>query len=100
MITARKVNILLALTLGYLAAFGSIGRSQPTREYKTFAQWCENLPKLSAPEKYTVEALLKKAGTRKCSAADKILSGLTELKYLGSQVSDLKPLSSLKGRRN
>jgi internalin A len=95
MITTQKVQITLAIGLGWLLGCTSVGRSQTTREYKTFAQWCEHLSELSAAEKYTVEALLREAGTRECQTADRNLARLTSLELSYDQITDIKPLSKL-----
>jgi internalin A len=95
MIAAHNVKITLALSAGWWLASTSIGMSQPAREYKTFAQWCQNLSKLSAQQKHTVEVLLKKAETTECNAASQKLTNLTELDLSFNQIVDIKPISNL-----
>jgi internalin A len=95
MIAARQMKIAFTVIVGYLATSCSIGLSQTSREYKTFAQWCENLSQLSTEQKHTVEVLLKEVGTRECNAASQKLTELTELRLLVKGIADIKPLSNL-----
>jgi internalin A len=94
MIADQKVKRTLALSAGWWLASTSVGICQPTREYKTFAQWCQNLSQLSAQEKETVEFLLKEAKTQDCNLADRKLIKITDL-YLSIVSVDLKPISTL-----
>ncbi|MBW4623491.1 MAG: leucine-rich repeat domain-containing protein [Cyanosarcina radialis HA8281-LM2] len=91
----RKIEITLALSLGWLLGCTGAGMSQTTKEYKTFAQWCEHLSQLSAAEKYTVEVLLKEAEAKDCQTADLILSRLISLDLSYDRITDLKPISTL-----
>ncbi|MEO0844750.1 MAG: leucine-rich repeat domain-containing protein, partial [Cyanobacteria bacterium J06643_5] len=69
-------------------------RPQPTN-IKSFTEWCEQKSTLPEATKHTVEVLLKRAGTQDCQQANRKLSNLTELYLPITQISDLKPLSSL-----
>ena len=62
---------------------------------RTFADWCRQKADLSPEAKYTVEELLKQAGTTECDAANQTLSSLTQLLLDNNQISDIKPLESL-----
>jgi internalin A len=95
MIADRQLKIVFAVIVGYLGTSCSMGLSQTTREYKTFAEWCENLSQLSAEQKHTVEMLLKEVGTRECNAASQKLTELTELRLPVKGIADIKPLSNL-----
>ncbi|MBE9183527.1 leucine-rich repeat domain-containing protein [Microcoleus sp. LEGE 07076] len=69
---------------------------QPRNSGRTFADWCRQKASLSPEAKYTVEALLKEAGTTECDPANQKLSSLTQLNLgVERQISDLKPLASL-----
>ena len=62
---------------------------------RTFADWCREKASLSPEIKYTVEALLEKARTTECDAANQILSSFLILDLGNNQISDIKPLESL-----
>ena len=62
---------------------------------RTFAHWCRQKADLSPEAKYTVEVLLKEAGTTECEAANQTLSSLPGLVLDNNQISDIKPLESL-----
>ncbi len=61
----------------------------------SFAEWCKHKDSLSEEAIYTVELLLKKAGTSDCNEAARILSNLTELNLNRNKITDITPLSAL-----
>ncbi|MFN5895088.1 MAG: leucine-rich repeat domain-containing protein, partial [Dolichospermum sp.] len=71
---------------------------KPVTTVKTpnsFLQWCDPKAKLPQETRYTVEVLLQIAGTKNCTQANQRLIKLTTLNLWKSQISDIKPLSSL-----
>ncbi|MFM6396708.1 leucine-rich repeat domain-containing protein, partial [Planktothrix sp.] len=82
----------LALTLGIS---NSPLLAQPSAEFKTFAEWCDNQNQLGEETKHTIEVLLEATQTTDCHQANQILSQLTELYLESNQISDVSPLSSL-----
>ena len=92
--------IVFGLSAIWLASCGNVlgaevARAQPGNNRRTFADWCRQKADLSPETKYTVDVLLKKAGTNDCDAGDRKLSSLTELVLREKQISDIKPLASL-----
>jgi Leucine-rich repeat (LRR) protein len=70
-------------------------QKQRSDSERTFADWCREKASLSPDVKYTVEVLLKKAGTTECGVANQKLSSLTKLDFNHNKISDIKPLESL-----
>ena len=68
---------ILALSGNGLSAKAAETRSGNMR--RTFADWCRQKADLSPEAKYTVEELLKQAGTTECDAANQKLSSATAL---------------------
>ncbi len=62
---------------------------------KNFTEYCQQKATLPKATKYTVEVLLKKAGTQNCQQANRKLSELIELDLMDNKISDLKPLANL-----
>jgi len=84
---------ILALSGNRLSAKAAETRSGNMR--RTFADWCRQKADLSPEAKYTVEELLKEAGTTECDAANQKLSSATALFLWDNLLSDIKPLESL-----
>src|SRR4028119_628971 len=72
-----------------------VAQTQPENSRRTFADWCRQKADLSPETKYTVDVLLKEAGTNDCDAADRKLSSLTDLYLNLKGIGDIKPLASL-----
>src|SRR4028118_1541767 len=68
---------ILALSGNRLSAKAAETRSGNMR--RTFADWCRQKADLSPEAKYTVEELLKEAGTTECDAANQKLSSANAL---------------------
>ncbi|MEG4282816.1 leucine-rich repeat domain-containing protein [Microcoleus sp. A006_D1] len=60
-----------------------------------FADWCKHKDSLSEAARYTVEVLLKKAGTSDIYEANQILSSSNNLDLEANQISDITPLQFL-----
>ncbi len=63
--------------------------------FSSFADWCKHKDSLSPAARYTVEVLLKRAGTSDGNEAEKILSTFTELDLNHDRTIDINPLSGL-----
>ncbi|MEM1394302.1 MAG: hypothetical protein AAGG00_13605, partial [Cyanobacteria bacterium P01_H01_bin.150] len=61
---------------------------------QSFVKWCKQKNTLPEETKYTVELLLKEAGTQDCNQANQILSKLTELRISKKNISDIQPIAS------
>ena len=61
----------------------------------SFADWCKHKDSLSESARYTVEVLLKQAGTCDCNEAEKVLLNLTKLNLNCDKITDITPLSGL-----
>jgi internalin A len=72
-----------------------VAQNQRSDSERTFADWCREKTFLSPESKYTVEILLKKAGTTECGVANQTLSSLAKLDLNDNKISDIKPLKSL-----
>ncbi|MEG4440369.1 leucine-rich repeat domain-containing protein [Microcoleus sp. AT9_B4] len=68
---------------------------KPSITFSSFADWCLHKDSLCEAAKYTVEVLLKKAGTSDIYEANQILSSSNELDLSHNQISDITPLQSL-----
>ena len=64
-------------------------------EFSTFADWCLHKDSLSPAARYTVEVLLKRAGTSDIYEANRILLSSNKLDLRRSQISDITRLQSL-----
>ena len=64
-------------------------------EFSSFADWCLHKDSLSQAAKYTVELLLRYAGTSDINEANRILSSSNELSMCNNLISDITPLQSL-----
>ncbi|MBE9121910.1 leucine-rich repeat domain-containing protein [Tychonema sp. LEGE 07199] len=64
-------------------------------EFSSFTDWCLHKYSLSEAARYTVEVLLKKAGTSDIYEANQILSSSNKLALYYNQISDITPLQSL-----
>ncbi|EAW37003.1 leucine-rich repeat domain-containing protein [Lyngbya sp. PCC 8106] len=87
-------SLLIGLGLALGISNGSL-LAQPTAEFKTFVEWCENKAQLAGETQHTIEVLLEQAGTTDCNQANQILSQFTELSLPTNKISDIKPFSSL-----
>jgi internalin A len=58
-------------------------------EFSSFADWCLHKDSLSEAARYTVELLLKKAGTSDIYEANQILSSSNKLALYNNQISDI-----------
>jgi len=67
----------------------------PLSAPKSFTDWCEQKSTLPPETKHTVEVLLKGAQTQNCKQANQKLTNLTSLSLHSSEISDIKPLSTL-----
>ena len=68
---------------------------KPSITFSSFADWCLHKDSLCEAARYTVEVLLKKAGTSDIYEANQILSSSNELDLSDNQISDITPLQSL-----
>jgi len=68
---------------------------KPSITFSSFADWCLHKDSLCEAARYTVEVLLKKAGTSDIYEANQILSSSNELELRHNQISDITPLQSL-----
>jgi len=68
---------------------------KPSITFSSFADWCLHKDSLCEAARYTVEVLLKKAGTSDIYEANQILSSSNELDLSHNQISDITPLQSL-----
>lgn len=62
---------------------------------KSFTQWCQEKSTLPQKTKYTVELLLKEAGTQNCEDANRELSESNFFNFTENGISDLEPLANL-----
>jgi internalin A len=72
-----------------------VAQKQRADSGRTFADWCRDKAFLIPEVKYTVEVLLKEAGTTECDVAYRKLSSIEELDLSNNKISDIKPLQSL-----
>jgi len=72
-----------------------VAQKQRDDSGRTFADWCRDKAFLIPEVKYTVEVLLKEAGTTECDVAYRKLSSIEELYLSNNKISDIKPLQSL-----
>jgi internalin A len=70
-------------------------KQNQTTTFTTFADWCRHKDSLSKDARHTVEVLLKRAGTRECDEANRILSSCTQLNLSSEKIRDISPLSPL-----
>lgn len=70
-------------------------QSQSSENYTTIMDWCINRQNLSPDAKYTVELILREAGTFNCARASENLLNLNRLDLSTSLIRDAEPLASL-----
>jgi len=70
---------------------------KPSITFSSFADWCLHKDSLCEAARYTVEVVLKKAGTSDIYEANQILSSSNELDLYQNQISDITPLRSCAG---
>lgn len=88
------LGTVFAFTIGFNATPVIAVPSNPENA-KTFTEWCKQKSTLPQQTRHTVEVLLKATGTQDCVRANKSLIFATALDLTNSQISDIKPLSSL-----
>jgi internalin A len=67
---------------------------------KTFVQWCKQKNALPKDTQYTIDVLLRRAGTKDCQEAERNLNKLNRLQIGADEISDLRPIASLKNLTN
>ncbi|MEO1375449.1 MAG: leucine-rich repeat domain-containing protein [Cyanobacteria bacterium J06635_10] len=90
--------VCIALVVGIVinvTQFIATLRPQNQESIKSFSQSCKQKDSLPKDTKYTVEILLKQAGTQNCTSAEQILNKQGGLTLSGNQISDLSPLKGL-----
>lgn len=99
----KRSSILISFYLPFVFSHASFAQSpqpiQSTETFRSFRDWCLRKEKLSQETKYTVDALLKNAGTSDCQQANSTLSNLSELEFYNEKISDLRLLQSLSNLR-
>jgi internalin A len=92
---------ILALISGAICLFSaSIASAAPSAQKpQSFAQWCIQKKSLAAETRYTLNVLLKQAGTNDCQRADAKLRNLTTLSLTDNKIVDIKPLAGLRNLR-
>jgi len=66
-----------------------------TSDSKTFAQWCQNINKLTKESRHTVSVVLNFLGGDNCSVAEKRLATLEELDLSQKHIKEVTPLGCL-----
>ena len=92
----------LALVSGAIClCSASIVAAAPSAQIpQSFAQWCIQKKSVPADTRYTIDVLLKQAGTNNCQQADAKLRNLTSLYLYFDQIVDVKPLAGLSNLTN
>lgn len=71
-----------------------------TCDYQTFAEWCQNINKLTQESRHTVSVVLNFVGESDCSLAQDKLATLEELDLSQKKIKDVNPLGCLKNLNN
>jgi internalin A len=84
----------LALIGGSIVLFQTlIATAATSPKPKSFAQWCSQRRSLPANTKYTINVLLKEAGSNNCQQADTKLRSKIEISLFNKNIVDIQPLA-------
>ncbi len=87
----------IALVSGLVLSFQALTpvAASPPQKPKSFGQWCQEKKSVPADTRYTIDVLLKQAGTKDCREADTKLRNLTSLDLGANKIVDVKLLAGL-----
>jgi internalin A len=92
--SSLKLGILAATTVFLSVHSVEVAASQ--NKDQSFEQWCIQRNSISKEARKTVDVLLQKVSTQDCVMAAIRLNQLSELKIEDSQISDIRPIASLR----
>ena len=103
MVIQKYVNLSRLMVVVAFSAIGlgpsgnglSVLAAETQSANKTFGDSCREYASLNPETRHTVEALLEKAGTVECDAANQKLSSFAYLVLTSNEITDVKPLQSL-----
>ncbi|TVU53590.1 MAG: leucine-rich repeat domain-containing protein [Arthrospira sp. PLM2.Bin9] len=94
-VTMMGIAISLTGSISPVSVLAESESSDPSETYTTIMDWCMNRENLSPDARYTVQLILREAGTFNCARASENLLNLNRLDLNTSLIRDVAPLGSL-----